>query len=373
MAYHLPSILHIGKFYPPHRGGIESHVYDLATRQARLSSVRVIVSNDSAKTEVSNIDGVQVMRLAKLATIASMPVCPGLVDAISRSSADIVHLHVPNPGAAFSFLASNHRGRLVVTHHADTLGRECLRRLSDPFVRRTMQHAHRIIVSSKRYLASSEELEPFRDKCEIIPLGIEPGSLANHAEVRVDKLRERFGEIFVLAVGRLVPYKGFDILIRAMRYLDVPLVLIGDGPVEKKLRALARAEGVTDRVHILKFVDHVTAYLCAASIFVLPSITRAEAFGLSQLEAMAAGVPVVNTNIDSGVPEVSIDGQTGLTVPPGDVISLARAIKLLLTRPDLRRQFGAAGRVRATAQYSADLMSERVMGVYKGMTMERAA
>jgi rhamnosyl/mannosyltransferase len=365
------SILHIGKFYPPYRGGMESHLHDLASRQAQVNHVQVVVSNSSPRTEISEMDAVNVARVARYATVASMPVCPDLAVAIRNAPADLVHLHMPNPGAALAYLLSGHPGKLIVTHHADTLGRRVLRLLSDPFVARVMRRASHIIVSSSRYLDSSGELAPFRDKCRIIPLGIDMPDLPSAGNARVRELRERFGDRAIIAVGRLVPYKGFDVLIRAMKYVESKLVLVGSGPLAAQLASLAAAEGVTGKISILGPVRDLGPYLNAACLFVLPSINRAEAFGLAQVEAMAAGLPVINTDIDSGVPQVSRDGQTGITVPPGDEFALARAIQTLLDREDLRLQFGSAARARARSEFSADLMAQRTMDLYKealGMT-----
>lgn len=359
------SILHIGKFYPPQRGGIETVVHDLAVRQARTDRVRVIVSNTSARTEVSTADAVDVTRVARLGTVASMPICPGLLPAIRRAPADIAHLHTPNPGAAAAFLLSGHAGALIVTHHADTLGRRALRRLSDPFVVRVMQRAHRVIVTSRRYLDSSEELIPFREKCRVIPLGIDLPSPAPDTEDLAADLRAHYGPRIVLAVGRLVPYKGFDVLLRAMKQIDAKLLLVGSGPLAPQLTTLAANEGVAQKVFMLEHVDNLAPYFAAASLFVLPSVTRQESFGVVQLEAMAAGLPVVNTDIDSGVPEVSRDGRTGLTVPPRDEAALARAMALLLNREDLRLRFGAAARLRVRTKFTADLMAERTMDLYE--------
>jgi glycosyltransferase involved in cell wall biosynthesis len=358
------SILHIGKFYPPHNGGMESHLRDLAVRQALVDRVRVIVSGESLRAEASELDRVHVNRVARLGTVASMPICPGLLSAIRRAPADLVHLHTPNPGAALAFLLSRHQGKLVITHHADTIGRKALRRLCDPFVMRAMQHASRIIVTSQRYLESSPELEPFRGKCRVIPLGIDVPVQSPTSNSEAKELRARFGDRVILAVGRLVPYKGFDVLIRAMRHVEAYLLLIGAGPLAAELATLAAAAGVSQKLTMLSRVSDLSPYFAAASIFVLPSVTRAEAFGIAQVEAMAAGLPVINTDIDSGVPEVSLDGETGLTVPPGNETALAQAITTLLNRNDLRLQFSSAAAARARAEFTADRMTARTMTLY---------
>lgn len=344
---------------------METHLRDLATRQACESSVDVVVANQANTTEASEVDGVHILRLARVMTIASMPVCPGLLGAVRRHPSDIVHIHTPNPASALAFLVSGHNGKLIVTHHADTLGRKVLRRLSDPFAVRLMRRADRIIVTSRGYLRSSVELRPFQDKCRIVPLGVDLHQISVPDARRVREIRERFGDRVVLAVGRLVPYKGFDVLIQSLRTLDARLLIIGDGPQAASLAALARSAGVGGRVSILRWVDDLASYFEASAVFVLPSINRAEAFGLVQLEAMAAGIPVVNTSLDTGVPEVSLDRQTGLTVPPRNVGALAGAISLLLDRPDLRALYGANGRARVHTEFSADLMVARTMELYR--------
>ncbi len=357
-------VLHLGKFYPPHSGGMETHLQDLVVRLARVAEVSVVVANSERQGERCVVDGARLTRVARWGTIASMPICPGLTRAIRHSPADIVHIHTPNPGAALAFLASGHQGRVVITHHADTLGRKVLRRISDPIVTRLMQRASRILVTSSRYLESSPELAPYRQKCAIVPLGIDPGVAVADPRA-IEALRRELPGRFILAVGRLVPYKGFDVLIRAMKSVNARLVLIGAGPLGDELRQLVRSEGVEDRVVMPGRVDEIASYFAAASLFVLPSTTRAEAFGIVQLEAMATGVPVVNTELDSGVPEVSVHGQTGFTVPPGDPQALASAIQTLLDRQDLRDQFGRAAKERVHSEFTADLMCSRTMRVYE--------
>lgn len=360
-----PSILHIGKFYPPHSGGMETHLRDLAVRQCKTAQVKVIVANSGPHRQSSLVAGVSVTRVARFATIASMPVCPGLLTAIRSAPADIVHIHMPNPGAALAFLLSGHTGKLILTHHADTLGRPTLRRFSDPFVRTLMRRASRIIVTSNRYLDSSLELLPFREKCRVIPLGIDVQSAICNDHVAIERIGQRFGNRLVLAIGRLVPYKGFDILIRAMEHVDARLLLVGTGPQNDALRRLIASKNLEQKVTMLGRVDDIRPFLAASSIFVLPSVTRAEAFGIVQLEAMAAGLPVINTDIDSGVPEVGVDGETAITVPPKNPGALSTAIQLLLRRDDLRAQLGTAARARVGSEFTTDLMAQRTMALYE--------
>jgi glycosyltransferase involved in cell wall biosynthesis len=360
------SVLHIGKFYPPHSGGIETYVQDLATRQAKQFQVNVIVANEGAAKSQSIDNGVIVTRIPRLATVASMPICPTLIHAIRRCPADIVHIHTPNPAAALAFLLSGHRGKLVITHHSDTLGRKFLRKISDPFVLRAMQKAEAIIVTSHRYLDSSDELACFRDKCHVIPLGIDLSRFAVRYENKIREIKAKFGDRIVLAVGRLVSYKGFDYLIDAMARVRGFLIVLGDGPEMERLQHLAVEKNVSNRV-IIQRVNRtdIPSFYHASDVFALPSISRQESFGIVQLEAMAAGLPVVNTMIDSGAPEVSIDGQTGITVPAKDSVVLAKAIESLLDDAKMRHQFGVAARIRVNEKFTADRMAKDSIALYR--------
>src|SRR5205814_5952563 len=125
---------------------------------------------------------------------------------------------------------------------------------------------------------------------------------------------------------------GFEYLIEALTSVKGKLLLVGTGPLLEELAALAAARGVADRVVFLGEIQNedVTPYYHASDVFVLPSIARSEAFGIVQIEAMAAGKPVVNTDLDSGVPFVSQHDLTGLTVPPKNSAALANALNRIL-------------------------------------------
>lgn len=181
-------------------------------------------------------------------------------------------------------------------------------------------------------------------------------------------VRERFPGPLVLAVGRLIYYKGFEFLVRAMARLSTPatLLIIGEGPLRGALEAEAAALGLANRVRFLGNVPNTLPYYQACDLFVLPSVARSEAFGIVQLEAMACGKAVINTQIEgSGVTFVSRDGESGLTIPPGDSEALAAAMTRLLSNEVLRTRFGEAGRQRVQKEFTARRMVERTLEVYQ--------
>lgn len=166
------------------------------------------------------------------------------------------------------------------------------------------------------------------------------------------------------ALGRLEPEKGFDVLLDAVAQLppEVRLVLGGSGLEQEALAAQVDALGLQHRVTLTGFVADVPAFLGQTGIFVLPS--RSEGLGLVLLEAMAAGRPVVASRV-GGIPEVVLDGETGLLVPPEDPGALADAIRRLLEDPSLAQRLGEAGRRRVEAVFSAERMAEQTAALYE--------
>jgi rhamnosyl/mannosyltransferase len=184
-----------------------------------------------------------------------------------------------------------------------------------------------------------------------------------------DRLKASIPGPRVLFVGRFVYYKGVDVLIDAVSQAGGTLMLVGDGPLEPELRQRAIALGIQDRVRFVGRVsdEDLPAYYQAADMLALPSVAKTEAFGVVQVEAMAAGVPVVSTNLQTGVPWVNQDGVSGLVVAPGDAGQLAAALGRLAADADLRARLG-----RAAAARAADLFTrERMVATFKDV-VERA-
>ncbi len=362
-----PRVIHVGKFYRPQFGGIETHVEALCQELAKLMHVSVLVANDSRRREDSVIDGVHVSRAAQSMNIAGAPFCPAMAWRIRRDRPDIVHLHLPNPGAALAVLASGYRGRIIVTWHSDVVRQHWLAKIYSPIQRILLKRCSAIVASSQNYIESSKELSRFKNRCHVIPYGIDSAKFQDFDPAAIRSIREKFGPRIVLMVGRLVYYKGVEHAVRAMKMIGAHLLVIGDGPLKETLQRQAREVGVADRISFLgKVHGSITPYYQASDVFLLPSIARSEAFGIVQLEAMACGKPVVNTDIASGVPFVSVHGETGLTVPPGSPEAIASAVNRLLDDSALRTLYGHAAKRRVEDEFSLDQMVRRTIDVYRG-------
>lgn len=359
-------VVQLGKFYPPYMGGIETHLEALCGQLRDRFDVQVIVCNSAPGTSSELRDGIPVTRLSTPLRINNAPVSPGLALAIRRAKPDLVHLHLPHPGGILGLLGSGYRGPLVLTHHSDVVRQRLLPAVFKPFLETVMRRAGAILVTSPNYLATSPVLAAHRERCHVVPYGIAFERFERPDEARVAEIAQQCGPRLVLAVGRLVYYKGFDVLVRAMRFVDARLVIVGEGPLEGSLRSLINEEGVSGKVTLLGQVQNseVAPFFAAADVFVLPSVARSEAFGIVQLEAMASGTPVVNTSLDSGVPWVSQHEVTGLTVPPGEPRALGAALTRVLDDRALRDRLGLAARARTRAEFDVRVMGNRVAAMY---------
>ena len=358
-------VLHVGKFYPPHPGGMETHLQALCEELKRSVSVEVVVANAERDTIEEVIDGIKVTRLGMSFNFASAPICPQLTRSIKEAKADLVHLHWPNPTAVLAYLASGHRGPLVFTYHSDIIRQKVLRKAFWPVLRHALNRADAIIATSPQYLDASPVLQKFKARCRVIPFGIPLEQFKTPNAIEVTKIRRRYGSRIVLGVGRLVYYKGFEFLIRAMKTVEGHLLIVGNGPLYDALKREIRACGVSDRVSILTDVRDVCPYYHAADVFALASVARSEAFGIVQLEAMACGKPVINTRLGSGVNFVSLDGLTGITVPRANAEAMSEAINTLLDDPILRTRFGRAAHRRIEQEFDLEVMTNRTLHLYE--------
>jgi glycosyltransferase involved in cell wall biosynthesis len=366
-------ILQIGKFYPPVRGGIEAVTFELAEglNQAGLPT-DVLCANTSALTHQEQATaGYQVIRAGSLGSLLSTSVSPMLALTTRRlvSRYDLVHVHMPNPMAALALLLARPRARVVVHWHSDVVQQRISMPLYEPLQRWMLQRADAIIATSQRYLEASEALLPWREKTHVIPIGVtdQLGRVQAH---RVADVRQRFnGKRLVFALGRMIYYKGFEVLIEAACQLpdDVVVMIGGEGHLLDELSRLRTQYGVQDKVVLLGHIDEadVQNYFAACDVFCLPSTARSEAFGLVMIEAMAMGKPVVSADIaGSGVPWVNDIGVTGLGVPTRSPQRLAWALLQLLDDADLRLRLGAAARRRFLQEFRAQGMIDKTVALY---------
>ena len=367
-------VLHLGKFYPPEPGGIETATQELAREQVRRGyQVEVLCASRSLRTQVdppcSEEPGV--VRAGSLASLNSVSISPVMIAEFTRRArkADICHVHMPDPMAALAVRWAEPRVPLILHWHSDVVRQRMAYRLYRPLERWLLSRADAVIATSQAYAKASEPLRPWSQKVAVVPLGIsDPMAQIDPSEVA--RVRGRVGGPFVFSIGRMAWYKGFDVLVRAAAQLpsDVRVVIGGSGGMLPSLREQVRSLGLQDRVFLLGEMTRqdVVHFHAAAEGLCLPSTARAEAFGLSLLESMAHGKPSVVSGIDgSGVGWVHQDGVTGSTVPPLGVEPLALALCRMMKDPHWRASCGAAARSRYLEAFTAQHMAEGVESVYR--------
>ena len=381
----------VNKYYsPPHLGGVEAVVRTLSEGLVELADARVraLVSNEGRARLAETIGGVDVVRLPRQLAVSSAPVAAGLPGALrdemrrkgpnGAEPPDVIHLHSPYPWGELAFLQARPDVPSVVLYHSDIVRQKRLLTAYRPFLERFLERVDLIVSSSPNLVRSSELLAPRAETCRVVPFGLPAARLAATPAVlrRAAELRAAHaGRRVVLFVGRLVYYKGADVLVRAMAQVDADLVLIGRGPLESELRELAAASGSAARVTFLapQNDDELAAWYHAADVFCLPSVARSEAFGLVQIEAHAAGTPVVSTDLPTGVPFANLHGVTGLIVPPGEAAALAAALNRLLGDDELRARLGAQAQARALREFTVPRMVAGTLGVYAEAIARHAA
>lgn len=370
--------MHVGLvnkyYYPPHLGGVEQSLNLLArSLVADGNRVTALVANEGPRDAAEILDGVQVHRLARSLAFASTPISLSMRGEIRRlaekADVDVFHLHFPYPWGEVSWLSAGVDTPTVLTYHADVVRQKRLMTAYAPWLRRVLDRVDRIIVGAPQLIESSPFLTPVAEKCRVVPFAIEYGRFERTAEAdaAVARRLEGVSGPLVLFVGRLVYYKGVDVLVEAMAQVNATLVVIGRGPLEAELREKAVALGISDRIVWVEPVSdsELAAWYDAADVFCLPSTARSEAYGLVQLEAHYAGTPVVSTALPTGVPYVNQDGLTGLVVPPGDSPALADALNRLLADDELRQRLGRQARERALGDFSIERMVASTVAVYR--------
>lgn len=369
----MANIVHFGKSYFPDTGGIESVTISLARGAASDGhSVSVVCFGETSRRSEELIDNVLIIRTPKSLIVSSQPMGYEYFTACIRvaKKADIVHLHAPNMLGALCSLFIPKNTRLLVHWHADVINKGILGKMLRPLESALLHRADCIVATSRGYAEASETLVPFRNKITVVPIGV-PDAKHYGADSRLPfTVEEKIkGKKIILAVGRLVPYKGFSVLIDAANHLatDALVVIVGAGPLQHDLQHAIETTRVNDRVVLAGRLSDAALHVLfeRATLFCLPSINRAEAFGVVLLEAMSYGLPVVATDIPgSGVPWVNLHGTTGLNAPIENPVALAEACNQILASNMLRSRFAQGARQRFLAEFTEDVAVSRMMNTY---------
>lgn len=365
-------ILQISNYYFPFIGGIEQVTRDCSDALKGEHEVKVFCFNHEKGDKIDEVDGVEIIRAGCFAKVASQSLSFSygklLKKTLREFAPDVVIFHYPNPFAAHFLLKRLKRlknCKLIVWWHLDITKQKILGKLFKGQNKRLLRRADKVVATSPKYIEGSRFLQSVREKCVVIPCCVNDSRMHPGAGVlaRAEELKEENeGKTVCLAMGRHVPYKGIEYLVRASKLLDENfLVWIGGrGPLTEELKALAAGD---KKVTFLGRVenDELVSRILACDIFCFPSITKNEAFGIALAEAMAYAKPAVTFTIEgSGVNYVSLDGLTGIEVENRNVAAYAEAIKKLASDAQLRKTYGENAKRRVEELFTNEKFTQNV-------------
>lgn len=367
-------ILHTVKYYEPSKGGMESVVKNIieGINEIETSINFYVYSNNhfrSYRTQIINKQKISIIKASTPIIYKSQPlnlIYKELGELIDIS--EIIHHHYPFPNMELNLI--KHKKKLktkkfILTWHANinTSRWSFLQKFYSPITRQLLEMADHIVVTSEQLITNSTILDKYLNKIRIIPLSFSPEFENESLDYKLFPYNKNFKLLFV---GKLRNYKGVHFLLDAIRDLNVNLTIVGDGEELYNLKNLVDKYCLSKKVEFINNISQqelIKVYQ-ESHLFVLPSVNEAEAFGVVQLEAMANGLPVINTNINSGVPYVSIDSITGFTVNPSNSNELKEAIVKIIYNPSLYELF-SKNAIQRSSLFTRKKMVSDYLNLYK--------
>ncbi len=372
-------ILHFACYYSPHIGGIEQVAQDVVNAIGNEYEQRVICFNHKKHNETDIVDGIKVVRAGCFAKIASQQISFSFKKLLKRQfkefKPDLLIFHYPNPFAAhyiLKMLKKFKNCKLILYWHLDITKQKLLGKLFNGQTQKLLKRAEKVVATSPNYIEGSKFLPDFINKCVVVPncvnssrLNIMPEDVQKAEQIK----HKNCGKIICFAIGRHVPYKGMEYLIRASKLLsgDFKIFIGGEGPLTESLKSLSEGD---EKVEFIGKVDNsaLRAYMLACDIFCFPSITKNEAFGIALAEAMSYSKPSVTFTIEgSGVNYVSVGGETGIEVENCNVEKYARAIEMLASDSVLRDNYGAEAKKRVELLFTDKKFKNNIKNLINGI------
>lgn len=361
-------VTHITRYAYPHIGGIEAVISQInESLPDELFEKEVLCCSNSEKTSVEN--DVKYNRCKYLFEFAANTISPEFIWKLSRVDTDIIHYHMPFIFAVIAhFIARPKYKKMYITYHGAIVGYDEVMKPFWGIYKYFYKIADKIHVLSPTIIDSDTTLLDNKEKCEVIPFGIDTNIEYDKEEVK--KIKEKYkNKKIILAIGRLVKFKGFQFVITAMKEIDNAILLvIGDGPLKYDFQTYIEENNMKEKVILLGAISDEKIknnYIKACDIFILSSIRKSESFGIVQLEAMRLGKPIINTNLGTGVNYVSIHNETGITVEPKNSTALASAINTLLGDNALREKLGQNARKRVEMLFDINKVKEKYKNLCK--------
>ena len=362
-------ITQVFRYAYPHIGGVEAVINQINENLPdEKFEKEVLCCSNTEKSLVEN--GVKYNRCKYLFELFNDTISPEFLWKLSRVKTDILHYHMPFIFAVIChFIARPKYKKLYITYHAELCGYDKIMKYFWWLYKYFYKIADRIHVLSENVIYSDKILTPFKDKCYVLPFGID-----THVEEKEEqnKIKEQYKDKkILLCSGRLVRFKGFQYAIEAMKQIDNTVLLImGKGKYRENLEEQILTNNLQAKVVLLgeiKDKNLKNDIFSACDIFLLHSVQRTESFAIVQLEAMKHSKPVINTDLGTGVNFVSVDGLTGITVEQKNVEQLYYAINKLLNDDELRIEYGRNARKRIRELFDIGKIKHKYKEMYNAV------
>jgi len=369
-------VLHVYRtYFPDTQGGLEETIRQIClnTKLQGIES-RVVSLSRQANLKVRYHDEAVVYRYKLSFEIAS---CGFSVAAFNEFKqhiewADIINYHYPWPFAdLLHFFSAKVNKPVVITYHSDVIRQQGLLKMYAPLMRRFLQIAQRIVVTSPCYLSTSETLQSYQHKCEVIPIGLNKKTHPIVSQDKIDSVRQIYGQGFFLFIGVLRYYKGLKYLLEAIKQTSLKVVIAGSGPEENNLKKLAKKLQLDNVIFAGQVSDEdKVALLKLSTAVVLPSMMRSEAFGVVLLEGAIYAKPLITTEIGTGTSFVNQHNLTGFVVKPSEPLALQLAMQKLMGNPGLAKKMGLAAQQWYEEKFTGEIMSEAYNQLYQQVIKE---
>lgn len=289
----------------------------------------------------------------------------------AASNAELVHYFHPWPFADILNKGIDSKKPCVLTYISDVVRQRFLGKLYSPIMWSHLDSANVIIANCPAYVDSSPILSNsrIRHKVKVIPLGIDEMSYPQSSDDEIfSKLKLDKNSPYFLFLGVLRYYKGLDFLIRAVRNIEVPVVIAGSGPEEKKLKQMTLDLGLNNIIFAGQVSDKEKVSLIKNTYsLILPSHLRSEAYGMVLVEASMFSKPMISCEIGTGTSFINQHNETGLVIPPRNSQALTEAMQWFLNNPDLQNEMGRKARQRYEQNFSSKALGLAYAEVYKSL------
>ena len=365
-------VLHFYKTsFPDTMGGVEQVINQIARGVSKLGIKTDVLSLTPEQVpRTVEIDGYLTHRARLDFQIASTGFSVSAFRRFAQLAkmADVIHYHFPWPFMDVVHFATMVKKPTVVTYHSDIIRQKHLLKIYRPLKLKFLGNINRIVATSPNYLATSHVLSRYKQKVSVIPIGLDKATYPLPSTEKLSYWQNKIGRKFFLFVGVIRYYKGLHILMEAAKGLDYPIVIVGAGPIEGKLKQQAIKLGLRN-IHFLGHLpdeDKVALLtLCYGILF--PSHLRSEAFGISLLEGAMYGKPMISSEIGTGTTFINIRNETGLVVPPSDPLALRQAMQYLWEHPELAAEMGQKAEQRFRDHFTADQMVDSYVELYRDL------